>query len=69
VRDRKHDGLKVLRCLADIKGSMELMEDIDPEKAWALVDPALKLKIGIAGRNTGSRLLKRESQGSERLAV
>ena len=48
---------------------MELMEDIDPEKAWALVDPALKLKIGIAGRNTGSRLLKRESQGSERLAV
>jgi len=28
---------------ADIKGSMELMEEIDPEDARAIVDPALKI--------------------------
>jgi class 3 adenylate cyclase len=31
---------------ADIKGSMELIEDLDPEDARAMVDPALKLKGG-----------------------
>ena len=30
---------------ADIKGSMELMEDLDPEEARATVDPALKLMM------------------------
>jgi class 3 adenylate cyclase/tetratricopeptide (TPR) repeat protein len=30
---------------ADIKGSMELMEALDPEEARAIVDPALKLMI------------------------
>jgi class 3 adenylate cyclase len=30
---------------ADIKGSMDLMEDLDPEEAQAIVDPALKLMI------------------------
>src|SRR5215469_9813090 len=30
---------------ADIKGSMELMEDLDPEEARAIVDPALKLMM------------------------
>src|SRR5262245_42672952 len=30
---------------ADIKGSMELIEDLDPEDARAIVDPALKLMI------------------------
>ena len=29
---------------ADIRGSMELIEDLDPEDARAVVDPALKLK-------------------------
>jgi class 3 adenylate cyclase len=35
----------VTALFADIKGSMELMEDLDPEAARALVDPALKLMI------------------------
>src|SRR5690349_17556735 len=35
----------VTALFADIKGSMELMEDIDPEEARAIVDPALKLMI------------------------
>ncbi|MBV8770744.1 MAG: AAA family ATPase [Deltaproteobacteria bacterium] len=36
----------VTAFFADIKGSMELMEDLDPEEARAIVDPALKLMIG-----------------------
>src|SRR5262245_56920546 len=35
----------VTAVFADIKGSMELMEDLDPEKARAIVDPALKLMM------------------------
>ncbi len=35
----------VTALFADIKGSTELMEDIDPEEAQALVDPALALMI------------------------
>jgi hypothetical protein len=30
---------------ADMKGSMELMEDLDPEETLAIIDPALKLMI------------------------
>src|SRR5262249_8796006 len=35
------------------KGSMELMEDIDPEEARAIVDPALKLMIEAVHRYDG----------------
>src|SRR5271170_821659 len=35
----------VTALFADIKGSTELMEDLDPEDARALIDPALKLMI------------------------
>src|SRR5205807_6069591 len=35
----------VTALFADIKGSMELMENPDPEDARAIVDPALKLMI------------------------
>ena len=35
----------VTALFADIKGSTELMEDLDPEEARALVDPALQLMI------------------------
>ena len=35
----------VTALFTDIKGSMELMEDLDPEEARAIVDPALKLMI------------------------
>ena len=35
----------VTALFADIKGSTELMADLDPEDARAIVDPALKLMI------------------------
>jgi class 3 adenylate cyclase len=45
---------KVVTALfADIKGSMELMEDLDPEEARAIVDPALRLMIDAARRYDG----------------
>jgi len=39
---------------ADIKGSMELIEDLDPEEALAIVDPALKLMMEAVQRYDGS---------------
>src|SRR5215831_16957014 len=38
---------------ADIKGSMELIEDLDPEEARAIIDPALKLMIEAVERYGG----------------
>src|SRR5271170_2500759 len=35
----------VTALFADIKGSTELMEDLDPEEASAIIDPALKMMI------------------------
>jgi class 3 adenylate cyclase len=35
----------VTALFVDIKGSMELMENLDPEEARAIIDPALKLMI------------------------
>ena len=35
----------VTALFADIKGSMDLMEDLDPEEARAIVDPALQLMM------------------------
>ncbi len=43
----------VTALFADIKGSMELMEDLDPEEARGIVDPALKLMIDAAHRYDG----------------
>ncbi|HXZ88294.1 MAG TPA: adenylate/guanylate cyclase domain-containing protein [Candidatus Binataceae bacterium] len=43
----------VTALFADIKGSTELMEDLDPEEARALVDPALKLMIEAARHYDG----------------
>src|SRR5215472_11626127 len=43
----------VTAMFADIKGSMELMEDLDPEEARAIVDPALKLMIDAMRRYGG----------------
>jgi class 3 adenylate cyclase len=43
----------VTALFADIKGSMELMEDLDPEEARAIVDPALKLMIEAVQRYGG----------------
>src|SRR5271169_6543840 len=50
----------VTALFADIKGSTELEQDLDPEEARAIVDPALKLMIeavhrydGYVARSTG----------------
>src|SRR5207253_8161847 len=43
----------VTALFADIKGSMELMEDLDPEEARAIIDPALKLMIDAVHRYGG----------------
>ena len=43
----------VTALFADIKGSIELMEDLDPEEARAIIDPALKLMIDAVHRYDG----------------
>jgi len=43
----------VTALFADIKGSTELMADLDPEEARAIIDPALKLMIDAAHRYDG----------------
>ena len=43
----------VTALFADIKGSMELMEDLDPEEARAIVDPSLNLMIDAVRRYDG----------------
>ena len=43
----------VTALFADIKGSMELMQDLDPEEARKIVDPALKLMMDAVRRYDG----------------
>jgi ribosomal protein L40E len=43
----------VTALFADIKGSMALMEDLDPEDARKIVDPALKLMMDAVRRYDG----------------
>jgi class 3 adenylate cyclase/ribosomal protein L40E len=43
----------VTALFADIKGSTEMMEDLDPEAARAVVDPALKLMMDAVHRYDG----------------
>ncbi len=43
----------VTALFADIKGSMDLIEDLDPEEARAIVDPALKLMMDAVHRFDG----------------
>ena len=56
----KGERKTVTALFADIKGSMDLMEDLDPEEARAIVDPALKLMMdaihhygGYVAQSTG----------------
>src|SRR5262249_37155733 len=53
--DASLDGERktVTALFADIKGSMDLIEDLDPEEARAIVDPALKLMIDAVERYGG----------------
>jgi class 3 adenylate cyclase len=43
----------VTALFADIKGSTELMRDLDPEQARVIIDPALKLMIDAVHRYDG----------------
>src|SRR5262249_4203296 len=43
----------VTALFADIKGSTELMEDLDPEEARAIIDPALILMMGAVHHYDG----------------
>src|SRR5260221_3095236 len=43
----------VTALFADLKGSTALMEELDPEEARAIVDPALKLMIDAVHRYDG----------------
>ncbi len=43
----------VTALFADIKGSTELEQDLDPEDARAIIDPALKLMIDAVRRYDG----------------
>ncbi len=54
---------KVVTVLfADIKGSMELIEDLDPEEARAVVEPALKLMVDSA-RHYGGYVVQTTGDG------
>jgi class 3 adenylate cyclase len=43
----------VTALFADLKGSTELMRDLDPEEARAIIDPALRLMIDAVHRYDG----------------
>jgi len=43
----------VTALFADLKGSTELMRDLDPEEARAIIDPTLKLMIDVVHRYDG----------------
>jgi len=43
----------VTALFADIKGSTEMMEDLDPEQARVVIDPALKLVMDAVHRYDG----------------
>jgi predicted ATPase/class 3 adenylate cyclase/ribosomal protein L40E len=43
----------ITALFADIKGSVELMEDLDPEEARGIVDPALQLMMDAVHRYEG----------------
>jgi predicted ATPase/class 3 adenylate cyclase len=43
----------ITALFADIKGSMDLLEDLDPEEARQLIDPALKLMMDAVHRYEG----------------
>jgi hypothetical protein len=40
-------------CSLTSKGSTELQQDLDPEQARAIIDPALKIMIDAARRYEG----------------
>src|SRR5215470_12602552 len=55
IADDSLDGERktVTALFADIKGSTELQQDLDPEESRAIIDPALKIMIDAARRYDG----------------
>jgi class 3 adenylate cyclase/tetratricopeptide (TPR) repeat protein len=53
LRESEGERKTVTALFADIKGSMELMEDLDPEEARAIIDPALNLMMDAVHRYGG----------------
>src|ERR1700684_3420503 len=54
VAERQEGERKTVTALfADIKGSTELMRDLDPEEARAIVDPVLQLMMAAVHRYGG----------------
>jgi class 3 adenylate cyclase/predicted ATPase len=55
AEDARLDGERktVTALFADIKGSTELMRDLDPEEAQAVIDPVLQLMIDVVHRYDG----------------
>src|SRR6516164_2014647 len=51
--DLQGERKTVTALFADIKGSTELQQDLDPEEARAIIDPALKIMIDAARRYDG----------------
>jgi class 3 adenylate cyclase len=45
--------VEVTALFADIKGSTELMANVDPEEASTIVDPALRIMVDAVGRYEG----------------
>jgi len=43
----------VTALFADINGSTELIEELDPEEARAIIDPALRIMVEAARRYDG----------------
>ena len=43
--ERKH----ITALFADIKGSVELLENLDPEQARRIIDPALRVSLNVSG--------------------
>ena len=58
----------VTALFADIKGSTELEQDLDPEEARAIVDPALKLMID-AVRHYDGYIVQSPAMASSRCSV
>src|SRR5580658_9523260 len=51
--DLEGERKTVTALFADIKGSTEMMEDLDPERARAIIDPALSLMMDAVHRYDG----------------
>jgi hypothetical protein len=59
----------VTALFADTKDSTELMRDLDPEEARAIIDPALKLMIDAVRPYDGCVVLYRRRSGFDGICL